>query len=151
MCLKKLKPVQLSAIIEVTEEGYGFLLQEKDNYKLKAHSPFVPECLIKRFGLKTGHLVQGFIHPKVEEASCPILVQIDKIMGKDPEEASRLMPFTELVPYYPLERIYLETNPDVEWDNVSMRVVDLVSPIGFGQRGLIVAPLELVKRFFNRQ
>ena len=139
-CLKKLNPVQLSAIIEVTEEGYGFLLQEKDNYKLKAHSPFVPECLIKRFGLKTGHLVQGFIHPKVEEASCPILVQIDKIMGKDPQEASRLMPFTELVPYYPLERIYLETNPDVEWDNVSMRVVDLVSPIGFGQRGLIVAP-----------
>ena len=61
-------------------------------------------------------------------------------MGKDPEEASRLMPFTELVPYYPLERIYLETSPDVEWDNVSMRVVDLVSPIGFGQRGLIVAP-----------
>jgi transcription termination factor Rho len=51
-----------------------------------------------------------------------------------------LMPFTELVPYYPLDRIYLETNSDAEWDNVSMRVVDLVSPIGFGQRGLIVAP-----------
>ena len=49
-------------------------------------------------------------------------------------------PFTELVPYYPLERIFLETKSDAEWDNVSMRVVDLVSPIGFGQRGLIVAP-----------
>ena len=58
------------------EEGYGFLLQEKIIIKLKAHSPFVPECLIKRFGLKTGHLVQGFIHPKVEEASCPILFKL---------------------------------------------------------------------------
>ena len=115
-CLKKLKPSQLSAIIEVTEEGYGFLLQEKDNYKLKAHSPFVPECLIKKFGLKTGHLVQGFIHPKIEEASCPILVQIDEIMGKDPEEASRLMPFTELVPYYPLETIFSETN--LMWNGI---------------------------------
>jgi transcription termination factor Rho len=61
-------------------------------------------------------------------------------MDADPEEASRIMPFTELVPYYPLDRIFLETSAEAEWDNVSMRVVDLVSPIGFGQRGLIVAP-----------
>ncbi len=139
-CLEKVRPVELSSIIEVTEDGHGFLLQEKDNYRLKSQSPFVPAPLIKRFGLKTGHLVQGFIHPKLEGATCPILVQIDKVMNADPEEASRVMPFTELVPYYPLERIFLETTADAEWDNVSMRVVDLVSPIGFGQRGLIVAP-----------
>ena len=139
-CLVKKQPVEVSAIIEVTEEGHGFLLQEKDNYRLKAQSPFVPSLLVKRFGLKTGHLVQGFIHPKIENSTCPILVQIDKVMDGDPEDASRIMPFTELVPYYPLDRIYLETTADVEWDNVSMRVVDLVSPIGFGQRGLIVAP-----------
>ena len=139
-CLTKIQPVQVSAILEVTESGHGFLLQVKDNYRLKAQSPFVPEPLIKRFGLKTGHLVQGFIRPKMQEASCPILVQIDKVMNEDPDEATRTMPFTELVPYYPLDRIYLETNSDAEWDNVSMRVVDLVSPIGFGQRGLIVAP-----------
>ncbi len=139
-CLEKVRPVELSSIIEVTEDGHGFLLQEKDNYRLKAQSPFVPAPLIKRFGLKTGHLVQGYIHPKLEGATCPILVQIDKVMNADPEEASRVMPFTELVPYYPLERIFLETTADAEWDNVSMRVVDLVSPIGFGQRGLIVAP-----------
>lgn len=139
-CFKKLCPIQVSAIIEVTEDGHGFLLQEKDNYRLKAQSPFVPELLVKRFGLKTGHLVQGFIRTKMEDSTCPILIQVDKVMGGDPEEASRIMPFTELVPYYPLDRIYLETNADVEWDNVSMRVVDLVSPIGLGQRGLIVAP-----------
>ena len=139
-CFKKLYPIQVSAIIEVTEDGHGFLLQEKDNYRLKAQSPFVPELLVKRFGLKTGHLIKGFIRAKMEGSSCPILIQVDKVMGGDPEEASRIMPFTELVPYYPLDRIYLETNADAEWDNVSMRVVDLVSPIGLGQRGLIVAP-----------
>jgi len=139
-CLAKICPIEVNAIIEVTEDGHGFLLQEKDNYRLKAQSPFVPAPLIKRFGLKTGHAVQGFIHPKLEGSTCPILVQIDKIMDADPEEASRIMPFTELVPYYPLDRIFLETSAEAEWDNVSMRVVDLVSPIGFGQRGLIVAP-----------
>lgn len=139
-CLEKKQPVEISAILEVTEDGHGFLLQEKDNYRLRAQSPLVPAVLIKRFGLKTGHLVQGFIHPKMELSTCPIVIQIDKVMNGDPEEASRIMPFTELIPYYPLDRIYLETNADVEWDNVSMRVVDLVSPIGFGQRGLIVAP-----------
>ncbi len=137
---KKPQPVQVSAILEVTEDGHGFLLHEKDNYRLKSQSPFVPEILIKRFGLKTGHLVQGFLHPKIEGSSCPILVQIDKVMDGDPEEVSRIMPFTELIPYYPLERMFLETSADAEWDNVSMRVVDLVSPVGFGQRGLIVAP-----------
>ena len=60
-------------------------------------------------------------------------------MGDEPEAASRTVPFTELIPYYPLERMFMETKTDAEWDNVSMRVVDLVSPIGFGQRGLIVA------------
>ncbi|MFL2913138.1 MAG: transcription termination factor Rho [Opitutales bacterium] len=139
-CLAKPVPVQVSAIIEVTEDGHGFLLHEKDNYRLKAQSPFVPAPLIKRFGLKTGHMVQGFIRPKTEGSTCPVLIQIDKVMNGDPEEASKILPFTELVPYYPLERMFLETSADVEWDNVSMRVVDLVSPVGFGQRGLIVAP-----------
>lgn len=72
-------------------------------------------------------------------------------MNGDPEEASRVTPFTELIPYYPLERIYLETDEKVEWDNVAMRVVDLVSPVGFGQRGLIVAPPVQEKPFCNRE
>ena len=139
-CLEKVVPVRISGILEVMQDGHAFLLQEKDNYRLKSQCPFVPAPLVKSLGLKTGHLVQGFLRPKMEESSCPILVQIEEVMNGAPEEASRVTPFTELVPYYPLERIFLETKPDVEWDNVSMRVVDLVSPIGFGQRGLIVAP-----------
>ena len=132
--------MRISGILEVMQDGHAFLLQEKDNYRLKSQCPFVPAPLVKSLGLKTGHLVQGFLRPKMEESSCPVLVQIELVMNGAPEEASRVTPFTELVPYYPLERIFLETKPDVEWDNVSMRVVDLVSPIGFGQRGLIVAP-----------
>jgi len=139
-CLEKVVPVRISGILEVMQDGHAFLLQEKDNYRLKSQCPFVPAPLVKSLGLKTGHLVQGFVRPKMDESSCPVLVQVEQVMNGAPEEASRITPFTELVPYYPLERIFLETKPDVEWDNVSMRVVDLVSPIGFGQRGLIVAP-----------
>ena len=139
-CLEKVVPVRISGILEVMEGGHAFLLQEKDNYRLKSQCPFVPAPLVKSLGLKTGHLVQGFLRPKMDESSCPVLVQVEEVMNGAPEEASRVTPFTELVPYYPLERIFLETKSDVDWDNVSMRVVDLVSPIGFGQRGLIVAP-----------
>jgi transcription termination factor Rho len=139
-CLEEKRPVQVSGIIQVMEDGHGFLLQEKENYRLKSQCPFVPAPLIKKYGLKTGQCVLGFLRAKMDEATCPIILQVDKVMGGDPEEATRVTPFTELVPYYPLERIYLETDEKADWDNVSMRVVDLVSPIGFGQRGLIVAP-----------
>lgn len=139
-CLEKIVPVSVSGILQVMEDGHGFLLQEKDNYKLKSQCSFVPAPLVKSLGLKTGHLVKGFLRAKMDESSCPVLVQVEEVMNGDPEEASRVVPFTELIPYYPLERMYLETTPDVEWDNVAMRVVDLVSPVGFGQRGLIVAP-----------
>ena len=133
-------PVSLSGIVQVMEDGHGFILQQKEDYRLKSQSAFIPECLIRKYGLKTGHSLKGLIRAKMEESSCPILLRVDEVMGLAPEEASRVTPFTELTPYYPLRRMYLETHQEVEWDNVAMRVVDLVSPVGFGQRGLIVAP-----------
>ena len=133
-------PVSLSGIVQVMEDGHGFMLQQKEDYRLKSQSAFIPECLIRKYGLKTGHSLKGLIRAKMEESSCPILLRVDEVMGLAPEEASRVTPFTELTPYYPLQRMYLETHQEVEWDNVAMRVVDLVSPVGFGQRGLIVAP-----------
>ncbi len=133
-------PVRVIGVLEVMEEGFGLLLQEKDNYRIKSQSAFVPAASVKEYGLQTGHVVEGFLRPKMEESTCPVLVSVESVMGNPPEEASKTIPFTELTPYYPLKRMFLETKPDVEWDNVSMRVVDLVSPIGFGQRGLIVAP-----------
>ena len=116
-CLEKVVPVRISGILEVMEDGHAFLLQEKDNYRLKSQCPFVPAPLVKSLGLKTGHLVQGFLRPKMDESSCPVLVQVEEVMNGAPEEASRVTPFTELVPYYPLERIFLETKSDADWDN----------------------------------
>jgi len=139
-CLEDKVPVLISGIIQVMEDGHAFLLQQKEDYRLKSQCPFLPEPLVKKFGLKTGQNVCGYIRSKLDGSTCPVLLQVEKVMNGDPEEASRVTPFTELIPYYPLERIYLETDEKVEWDNVAMRVVDLVSPVGFGQRGLIVAP-----------
>jgi transcription termination factor Rho len=138
--LKSNTPVALSGIIQVMEDGHGFILQQKEDYRLKSQSAFIPERLVRKYGLKTGHLIQGVIRAKMEESTCPVMLQVDAVMGKTPDEATRVTPFTELTPYYPLRRMYLETHQEVEWDNVAMRVVDLVSPVGFGQRGLIVAP-----------
>ena len=139
-CLEDKTPVIVSGILQVMEDGHAFLLQQKEDYRLKSQCPFVPEPLVKKYGLKTGQNVSGYIRAKLDGSTCPVFLQVDQVMGGDPEEASRVTPFTELIPYYPLERIYLETDEKAEWDNVAMRVVDLVSPVGFGQRGLIVAP-----------
>ena len=139
-CLEEKTPVLISGIVQVMEDGHAFLLQQKEDYRLKSQCPFLPEPLVKKFGLKTGQNVQGYIRAKLDGSTCPVFLQVEQVMGGDPEAASRVTPFTELIPYYPLERIYLETDEKAEWDNVAMRVVDLVSPIGFGQRGLIVAP-----------
>ena len=140
VCLKIGKKVILSGVIQIMEDGHGFILQEKEDYRLKSQSVFVPKVLVLKNGLKTGQFVKGNIRAKMEESSCPVLLEVFEVMGVAPEDATRVTPFTELVPYYPLERMYLETQDEVDWDNVSMRVVDLVSPVGFGQRGLIVAP-----------
>ena len=139
-CLEEKIPVVVSGIIQVMEDGHAFLLQQRDDYRLKSQCPFLPEPLVKKYGLKVGQNVRGYIRAKIDGSTCPVFIQVDKVMGGDPEEATRVTPFTELIPYYPLERIYLETDEKAEWDNVAMRVVDLVSPVGFGQRGLIVAP-----------
>lgn len=75
-----------------------------------------------------------------DDETCPYAIAIQSIMGKEPEKNLDVVPFEDLVPYYPTERIILETDPKVEWDNIAMRAVDLLTPVGLGQRGLIVAP-----------
>ncbi len=77
---------------------------------------------------------------EADQESCPYVVKIHSLMGKSPEQNLEVTPFEDLIPYYPTERIILETEPKVKWDNTAMRVVDLLTPVGLGQRGLIVAP-----------
>lgn len=75
-----------------------------------------------------------------EEETCPYVVKVASLMGEAPEKNLEVTPFEDLIPYYPTDRIILETDGKATWDNTAMRVVDLLTPVGLGQRGLIVAP-----------
>jgi len=134
------RPVEVTGIMEVMEEGFGFIVYTTDNYRPKELSVFVPAKLIRQYGLMRGHEVKAWVHPSREEESCPFVLKILSVMDMEPEKIAHITPFTELTPYYPTERALLETDKEKPWDNISMRVVDLLTPIGLGQRGLIVAP-----------
>jgi transcription termination factor Rho len=124
--------------IDVTDRG-AFVVHEHVNYRLYPDDAYLPESLVKRYGLKRGHKLEVTIQAAQEGERCPSVVRVDSVMGADPEAISKVTPFEELVPYYPLKRILLEA-PDIHPKDMSMRAVDILTPIGFGQRGLIVAP-----------
>ena len=123
--------------IDQNDRG-SFVVHEKVNYRLYPEDPYLPDSLVKRYGLKRGHLIEATLQPPLPGERCPSVVRIDSVMALKPEEVAKITPFEELVPYYPLKRILLE-DPQVVKD-MSMRAVDILTPIGFGQRGLIVAP-----------
>ena len=111
-----------------------------DNYQLRELSAYLPKALVRKYGLRPGQTIQGQLFVSPTYMQCPCVIKINSVMGKSPEEMRTLAHFKELIPYYPTQRILLETKPDKRWDNNSMRIVDILTPIGFGQRGLIVAP-----------
>ena len=123
--------------LDLTDRGHGFLVHKAVNYRLYPEDAYVPESIIKRYGLKRGHELEVQLRPPEGQERCPAVVKIERVMGIKPEEISKVTPFEELVPYYPLKRILLEVP---EQKDVSMRAVDILTPVGFGQRGLIVAP-----------
>jgi len=128
-------------IFEPMEDNEGGLLvYERDSYRIKALCAYVPQVFVEHYGLQRGHIITAQLHPHRENESCPFVVCVKDVMGRDPKTLSEIVPFTEGVPYYPLERILMESDTDSKSDNLSMRVVDCLTPVGFGQRGLIVAP-----------
>ena len=134
-------PIITTGVLDLLDDDEGgILVYERDSYRVKGLCAFVPQTLIEHFGLQRGHIVKAQLHPHRENETCPFVVRIFEVMGRDPETLTEIVPFTERVPYYPTSRILLETNNDSKWDNLSMRVVDCLTPVGFGQRGLIVAP-----------
>ncbi len=133
-------PISVSGIMEMSDDGYGMLVYENDNYRVRPQNAFVAKSFIKKHGLKRGHTVEAQLLPHREGETCPFIIRLNSVMDAKVEENLKVEPFEDLVPYYPLQRILLETDPDVPWDNLSMRVIDLLTPIGFGQRGLIVSP-----------
>jgi transcription termination factor Rho len=132
-------PIQVTGILDLLDEEHGILVYTPDNFRLRGLSCFVPQCLINRWGLRRGHEVEVWAHPPRENESCPFALKVISVNGRPPEDVAHIVPFTELVPYYPTARFLMETSPEAKWDNHSMRIVDLLTPVGLGQRGLIVA------------
>ncbi|MBP7143085.1 MAG: transcription termination factor Rho [Opitutaceae bacterium] len=132
------RPIRDRGFLDLTDRGHGFLVHPNVSYRLYPESTYVPESLVKRYGLKRGHELEVIVQAPVGEDRCPAAVGIERAMNGAPKDANNVTPFEELVPYYPLQRILLEA-PEVQKD-ISMRTVDLLTPVGFGQRGLIVAP-----------
>jgi transcription termination factor Rho len=129
-----------SGVLEIIQDGYGFLRSSDYNYLTSPDDIYVSQSQIKLFGLKTGDVVEGPIRPPKEGEKYFPLVKVDRINGRSPEEVRDRVPFDHLTPLFPEEKFMLteRRSPKVN-DHISVRVVDLFSPIGKGQRGLIVA------------
>jgi transcription termination factor Rho len=123
-------------VLEVLPEGYGFLRSQDWNYLYGPDDIYVSPSQIKRFDLRTGDTVLGQVRPPKEGERYLALLKVEKVNGDDPDKAKHRIAFDNLRPRYPDQRIHLES---VSGD-ISMRVMDLMAPIGKGQRGLIVAP-----------
>lgn len=126
-----------TGVLEIMPDGYGFLRSSDYNYLSSPDDIYVSQSQIKLFGLKTGDVVKGPIRPPKEGEKYFPLVKVDSINGRDPEFVRDRVPFDHLTPLFPNEKFKLCTGKANE--NLSARVVDLFSPIGKGQRGLIVA------------
>ena len=129
-----------TGVLEMMPDGYGFLRSSDYNYLTSPDDIYVSQSQIKLFGLKTGDVVEGAIRPPKEGEKYFPLVKVDRINGLTPEEVRDRVPFDHLTPLFPDEKFMLTArrSPKV-YDNIAVRVVDLFSPIGKGQRGLIVA------------
>jgi transcription termination factor Rho len=122
--------------LEVLPDGFGFLRSAKHHYLSCPDDIYVSPSQIRRFGLQTGSIVAGQIRPPKENERYFALLRIEAINFQDPDLRSRNKPFDDLTPLHPNQRLVLENDPEL----IETRVVDLISPIGFGQRGLIVSP-----------
>ena len=128
----------VEGILEVLPDGYGFL--RGDNYLSSPKDVYISPIQIRRFKLDTGDIVKGISRTK-EGEKFPSLIFVGEVNGEHPEKAAKRKRFDELTPIYPEERLKLETTTT----EYAMRIIDLISPIGKGQRGLIVAPPKVGK------
>ncbi len=123
-------------VLEVLPDGFGFLRSPDYNYLPCPDDIYISPSQIRRFGMKTGTVVSGQIRPPKENERYFALLRVESINCEPPEVLQDRVCFEDLTPLHPDERMVLETSPDV----IETRVVDLVAPIGKGQRGLIISP-----------
>ncbi len=127
--------VSNEGVLEIMQDGYGFLRSSDYNYLASPDDIYVSPSQIKLFGLKVGDTVKGQIRPPKEGEKYFALLKVDSINGKTTEEIRDRVAFEYLTPLFPEQKLKLSTTPD----NLSTRILDLFSPIGKGQRGMIVA------------
>ncbi|MEE9186478.1 MAG: transcription termination factor Rho, partial [Bacteroidota bacterium] len=123
-------------VLEVLPDGYGFLRSVDYNYLPSPDDIYVSPSQIKKFGLRTGDTVSGQVRPPKEGERFFALLRVEAVNDENPEEIRERILFDNLTPLYPRERLGLETAPG----EFSMRILDLLSPIGKGQRGMVVSP-----------
>ncbi len=134
-------------VLEILPDGYGFLRSPDYNYLPGPDDIYVSPSQIRKFDLKTGDTISGQVRPPHEGEKYFALVKIEAVNFESPDEARNKILFDNLTPLYPQERLKLETTRD----NVSSRVMDLLTPLGKGQRGLIVSPPRAGKTMLLQQ
>lgn len=122
-------------VLEVLSEGFGFLRSPAYNYLPCPDDIYISPSQIRRFGMRTGHIVSGQIRPPKEGEKYFALLKVEAINYCPPDSAIERVVFDDLTPLHPQERLILETTPE----EIEMRIIDLIAPIGKGQRGIIVA------------
>ena len=131
---KEVYEERMKGILDILGDGYGFL--RTNGYLPGANDIYVSQSQIRKFHLRQGDEVYGVVRPPKDNEKYNALLRIEKVDGMDPDSMRRRVPFEALTPIYPMQRLRLETvNP-----GITARVIDLVAPIGKGQRGLIVSP-----------
>ena len=122
--------------LELLPDGYGFLRSPEYSYQPSADDVYVSPSQIRRFGLRRGQVIRGVIRPPKESETYFALLRVEAVNGRDPKELGNLPTFENMTPLHPEDRVMLETGAEP----LETRVIDLVAPLGFGQRALIVAP-----------
>ena len=132
---KKDGALSARGVLEVMQDGYGFLRSPDFNYLPGPDDIYVSPSQIKRFGLKTGHLISGQIRPPKSKERFYALLKVEMVNEEPIEKLKTLILFENFTPLYPEDKLKLESDPK----DLSMRIMDLIAPVGKGQRGLIVA------------
>ncbi|MGH9274564.1 MAG: transcription termination factor Rho, partial [Acidimicrobiales bacterium] len=141
------EPVEVEGLLDLRDEGYGFLRVK--GYLPSKDDTYVSVKQARQFGLRKGDHIKGASRPALRNEKNPALLRIDVVNGKDPEEARKRRRFEDLTPLFPDDKLRLETAEDPA--NMTARIVDLISPIGKGQRGLIVSPPKAGKTTIIKQ
>ena len=123
-------------VLEILPDGFGFLRSPDYNYLPSPDDIYVSPSQIRRFGLRLGNIVSGQIRPPKESEKYFALLRVEAVNSEDPDHLTDKVNFEDLTPMFPEKRVFMETTPQ----EINMRVVNLITPIGFGQRMLIVAP-----------